>query len=89
MIKKIKANYLLVTGGAGYIGSKVCNDLIDQGYKVVVIDDLSTGNKLLVNKKAKFFKIDIKDKNKISNEGSDSLAEVLAECPNITCSRCI
>jgi len=66
MIKKIKSNYLLVTGGAGYIGSKVCNDLIDQGYKVVVIDDLSTGNKLLVNKKAKFFKIDIKDKNKIS-----------------------
>jgi UDP-glucose 4-epimerase len=65
MIKKIKSNYLLVTGGAGYIGSKVCNDLIDQGYKVVVIDDLSTGNKLLVNKKAKFFKIDIKDKNKI------------------------
>ena len=29
------------------------------------------------------------DKNKISNEGSDSLAEVLADCPNIMCSRCI
>jgi UDP-glucose 4-epimerase len=60
------SDYFLVTGGAGYIGSKVCNDLIDCGYKVIVIDDLSTGNKLLVNKRAKFFKIDIKDKNKIS-----------------------
>jgi UDP-glucose 4-epimerase len=62
----MKKKYLLVTGGAGYIGSKVCNDLIDCGYKVVVIDDLSTGNKLLVNKKAIFFKIDIKNKKKIS-----------------------
>jgi UDP-glucose 4-epimerase len=61
----MNSDYLLVTGGAGYIGSKVCNDLISRDYKVVVIDDLSTGNKLLVNKKAKFFKIDIKDKNKI------------------------
>ena len=59
--------YLLVTGGAGYIGSKVCNDLLDRGYKVVVIDNLSTGNKLLVNKKAIFFKIDINNKKKINN----------------------
>jgi UDP-glucose 4-epimerase len=65
-IKKI-----LVTGGAGYIGSKVCNDLIDRGYEVIVIDNLSTGNKLLVNKKAKFFKLDIQDDknlNKIFNK---------------------
>jgi len=59
-------NYLLVTGGAGYIGSKVCNDLIDKGYNVVVIDNLVTGNRLLVNKKAKFFDIDIKNEKKLS-----------------------
>jgi len=59
-------NFLLLTGGAGYIGSKVCNDLIDRGYKVVVIDNLSTGKKNLVNKKAKFYNIDIINKKKLS-----------------------
>ena len=42
----------LVVGGAGYIGSVVVNNLIDLGYKVIVIDNLSTGHKFLVNKKA-------------------------------------
>jgi len=59
-------NLLLLTGGAGYIGSKVCNDLIDKGHKVVVIDNLSTGKKNLVNNKAKFYKINIQNKRKLS-----------------------
>jgi len=50
---------ILVTGGAGYIGSKVSYDLIDKGYKVVVIDDLSTGYKKLIPKKCIFIKVDI------------------------------
>ena len=50
---------ILVTGGAGYIGSKVSNDLIDKGYKVIAIDDLSTGYRKLVPKKCIFIKIDI------------------------------
>ena len=45
----------LVVGGAGYIGSVVVNNLIDLGHKVVVIDNLSTGHKFLINKKAIFF----------------------------------
>ena len=36
---------ILLTGGAGYIGSHVCNLLIDKNYKVTVIDNLETGNK--------------------------------------------
>ena len=50
-------NKILVTGGAGYIGSKLSYDLTDMGYKVVVFDNLSTGSKKLLNKKAKFYKL--------------------------------
>lgn len=49
MIKKI-----LVTGGAGYIGSKIVSDLIKLNYKVFIVDNLSTGHKSLINKKAFF-----------------------------------
>ena len=36
---------ILVTGGAGYIGSHVCLNLLDAGYNITVIDDLSSGQK--------------------------------------------
>jgi UDP-glucose 4-epimerase len=45
---------ILVVGGAGYIGSIVVNNLVDLGYKVTVLDNLSTGHKFLINKKVKF-----------------------------------
>lgn len=45
---------ILVTGGAGYIGSKIVADLIKKNYKVYVVDNLSTGHKFLINKKASF-----------------------------------
>ncbi|MDA8559620.1 UDP-glucose 4-epimerase GalE [Candidatus Pelagibacter bacterium] len=56
---------ILITGGAGYIGSHVTNLLIDNNYNVSVIDNLITGNINLVNKKASFYKCDISDKKKI------------------------
>ncbi len=52
---------ILVTGGAGFIGSHVVDRYIALGHKVVVIDDLSTGFLRNVNKKAKFYKADIRD----------------------------
>ena len=61
------SNNILVTGGAGYIGSHVTNLLIDKGYNVTVIDNLITGNKELVNKKANFINCDITDENIINN----------------------
>ena len=41
---------ILVTGGAGYIGSHVCHLLVDNGYNVTCIDSLITGNKKLIPK---------------------------------------
>ncbi|WP_456418707.1 SDR family oxidoreductase [Methanocaldococcus infernus] len=52
---------ILVTGGAGFIGSHVVDKLIDQGYKVLVIDNLTTGNLKNLNPKAKFLKHDIRE----------------------------
>lgn len=56
---------ILLTGGAGYIGSHVTNSLIDNGYNVTVIDNLITGNKNLINPKAIFVNCDISNKEKI------------------------
>jgi len=50
---------ILVTGGAGFIGSHLTDRLIKEGHRVVVVDNLSTGRKENLNKKAKFYKIDI------------------------------
>mgnify|MGYP001272544137 FL=1 len=49
----------LVTGGAGFIGSHLVDKLIDEGHKVLVLDDLSTGKKENINKKADFMEWDI------------------------------
>lgn len=51
----------LVTGGAGFIGSNIVDELVRQGHKVSVIDNLSTGNKRYLNPRAKFYKRDIRD----------------------------
>ena len=52
---------VLVTGGAGFIASHIVDGLIDEGYEVVVVDNLSSGNERNINKKAKFYKLDIQD----------------------------
>ncbi len=57
---------ILVTGGAGFIGSNLCEHLLDKAYKVICLDNLSTGSKnniinLLPNKNFKFIKGDIRN----------------------------
>ena len=52
---------ILVTGGAGYIGSHVVEELIETGESVVVIDNLSTGHRAAVHPRAEFVYGDLKD----------------------------
>ena len=52
---------ILVTGGAGFIGSHIADAYIAAGHDVVIIDNLSTGRKSNVNKKATFIERDIRD----------------------------
>ena len=52
---------ILVTGGCGFIGSHLVEELIKQGHWVVVVDNLSTGKKENLNPKARFYQIDIQD----------------------------
>jgi UDP-glucose 4-epimerase len=52
---------ILVTGGAGFIGSQVADAFISDGHNVYIIDNLSTGNEKNINPKANFLKYDIGD----------------------------
>jgi len=58
---------VLLSGGAGYIGSHAALSLLDKGHSVHIIDNLSTGSKLLIPKNAKFTNCNINDENKISD----------------------
>ena len=62
----IFANNILVTGGAGYIGSHIVEQLIKKKTKVFIYDNLITGHKRLINKKAEFIKGDINNFRQIS-----------------------
>lgn len=52
---------ILITGGAGFIGSHIVDAYIADGHEVIVIDNLSTGRRENLNPKAKFYEIDICD----------------------------
>jgi UDP-glucose 4-epimerase len=59
---------VLVTGGAGFIGSAVVDLMLDMGHSVAVVDDLSTGKQANVDARARFHLADIRD--------ADALGEI-------------
>ena len=58
---------ILVTGGAGFIGSQITDRYLDLGHDVIVIDNFSTGKKHNLNSKARFYEVDLRDNKKISS----------------------
>ena len=50
---------IVVTGGAGFIASQIVDAYIERGHEVFILDDLSTGQKRNINRKAKFHRVDI------------------------------
>ena len=58
---------ILVTGGAGYIGSVIAHKLVEDGHEVFVIDDLRYGHKVAVPAMAEFQRIDIVDPAAVLN----------------------
>lgn len=69
-----KTYKVIVTGGAGFIGSTLVDRLIEDGCEVIVIDNLVSGKKEYINKKAKFYEVDItsgKEITDIFNNESD------------------
>ena len=73
---------ILVTGGAGYIGSHTCVELLNAGYEVVVLDNLSNASEKsldrvaqITGKKVKFYKGDILDREILNQLFSDNMIE--------------
>lgn len=56
---------ILITGGAGFIGSHVADALIERGHRVTIIDDLSSGRLENINRRAKFYKFDIGNRKRL------------------------
>lgn len=57
---------IMIVGGAGYIGSINVRHFLNQGYDVVVVDNLNTGHRSSVDSRAKFYQVDIRNKNEVA-----------------------
>lgn len=68
---------ILITGGAGFIASHVSDAYIAAGHEVVIVDNLSTGQKEYLNPQAQFFEADITDKETIQHIIHDVKPEVI------------
>jgi len=68
---------ILVTGGAGFIGSNVVDALVREGHEVAILDNLSTGRKENLNPNAKFYNVDITDFESVEKVFKDFKPEIL------------
>ncbi len=73
---------ILVTGGAGFIGSHIADTLLEAGHKVVIVDNLHTGHRTNVPATATFYEADIKDMERMdaifADEGIEAISHQAA-----------
>lgn len=73
---------VLVTGGAGFIGSHIVDLLVDEGHEVFVIDDFSTGREENRNEAARYYELDIRNmdaKNVVASEKPEAIFHLAAQ----------
>ncbi|HEX9051487.1 MAG TPA: NAD-dependent epimerase/dehydratase family protein [Anaeromyxobacter sp.] len=71
------AKRILITGGAGFIGSTIADLFLEAGWDVAVLDDLSTGKRENVPAGARFYPVDVR--------GGSAREAVLKEKPQVVC----
>lgn len=68
---------ILITGGAGFIGSQVADRFIEKGHEVAIVDNLSTGFKENLNPAAKFYEIDLENAEDVRRVVSEFQPEII------------
>ncbi|MFH1542740.1 MAG: NAD-dependent epimerase/dehydratase family protein [bacterium] len=68
---------ILVIGGAGFIGSNIVDAYVEAGHEVGILDNLSTGKKENLNRNAKFYEMDIRDKQGLSGVIKEFSPEII------------
>lgn len=68
---------ILVTGGAGFIGSHIVDGLISEGHEIVILDDFSAGNREFINPAATVIKADIRDADSVSRAFAEHKPEAV------------
>lgn len=78
----MKKKEVIITGGAGFIGSRIAKRMVEEGYRVWVIDNLSTGSEASIPAGAEFIKVDISDARsygKMPREKVDAVLHLAAQ----------
>lgn len=68
---------ILVTGGAGYIGSHVVRDLLEKSYEVAVLDNLSTGHRYTLPQNVPFYEVDLLDQEALTRAVKETAPEAV------------
>ncbi len=87
---------ICVTGGAGFIGSHLVDRLVELGHKVLVIDNLSTGSRELINSECTFLEMDVRDSKieqvfhdfsieYVFHEAAQTMVPISMENPKLDC----
>ncbi len=81
-MERLNPKNILVTGGAGFIGSHLVDELVNENYAVFVVDNLSSGRKENINPKATFYQLDVRSKdvfNILEKENIDTVFHLAAK----------